>query len=198
MEERDPYTAGHSRRVRATRSAWPAPSASTRGSASLLSLAAKLHDIGKVGVPDAILNKPGALTADEECASSASTPSSASASSRRSSATAPCWPASAATTSASTAAATPTALRGDQIPLLARLIAIPDCFDALTTSRAYRAALPVPQALAILREGSGTHFEPALVQAFLKIVPHLPFVDYRCVSEGGERRAESGKQTVEV
>src|SRR5205823_1241871 len=59
----------------------------------------------------------------------------------------------------------PDGLRGDRIPLLARLISIPDCFDALTTSRAYRAALPVDRALDILREGSGCHFEPTFVRA---------------------------------
>ena len=67
----------------------------------------------------------------------------------------------------------PDGLAGEQIPLLARLIAIPDCFDALTTSRAYRPALPMQEALAILEAGAGSHFDPALVHTFLRIAPEL-------------------------
>ncbi len=73
----------------------------------------------------------------------------------------------------------PDGLAGGRVPLLARLIAIPDCFDALTTSRAYRAALPVSQALNIIRAQAGTQFEPELVRAFLKVAPHLPIGDFR-------------------
>jgi putative two-component system response regulator len=71
----------------------------------------------------------------------------------------------------------PDGLAGTAIPILGRLIAIPDCFDAMTTSRAYRAALPPSQALAILRQGSGSHFDPEFVRAFLAIAPRLLPVD---------------------
>jgi HD-GYP domain-containing protein (c-di-GMP phosphodiesterase class II) len=64
----------------------------------------------------------------------------------------------------------PDGLRGERVPLLARLISIPDCFDALTTSRAYRSAMPVEQALDILRAGSGCHYEPTLLRAFVQLV----------------------------
>ena len=67
----------------------------------------------------------------------------------------------------------PDGLVGAQIPLLGRLIAIPDCFDAMTTSRAYREAMPVSQATAILAAGAGTHFDAEFVHAFLKIAPQL-------------------------
>jgi HD-GYP domain-containing protein (c-di-GMP phosphodiesterase class II) len=73
----------------------------------------------------------------------------------------------------------PDGLQGDQVPLLARLIAVPDCYDALTTSRAYRPALPKSQALDILCAGSGTQFDPDLVRTFLKVAPQL---------HGGESR----------
>src|SRR5262249_56530124 len=63
----------------------------------------------------------------------------------------------------------PDGLRGDRIPLLARLIAIPDCFDALTSHRAYRAALPTEQALEVLRAGSGTQFDPEFVRVFIEM-----------------------------
>ncbi len=67
----------------------------------------------------------------------------------------------------------PDGLRGQQIPLLARLITIPDCFDALTTSRAYRGALPLDEALRILQDSAGSHFESDLVRVFLRLAPRL-------------------------
>ncbi len=63
----------------------------------------------------------------------------------------------------------PDGLRGEAIPLLARLIAIPDCFDALTTSRAYRDALPPEAALDIIRRSAGAQYEPVFVNAFLRL-----------------------------
>jgi len=68
----------------------------------------------------------------------------------------------------------PDGLRGDQIPLLARLIAVPDVFDAVTSARAYRQALPMTEALGLIRAGAGTHFDADLVRAFLEIAPHFP------------------------
>jgi putative two-component system response regulator len=67
----------------------------------------------------------------------------------------------------------PDGLSGSAIPVLGRLIAIPDCFDAMTTSRAYRSALPLDDALAALRDGAGRHFDPELVRLFLPIAPRL-------------------------
>jgi HD-GYP domain-containing protein (c-di-GMP phosphodiesterase class II) len=67
----------------------------------------------------------------------------------------------------------PDGLKGEQIPLFARLITIPDCFDAMTTTRAYRAALSAEQALEIIRAGAGSQFEPAFVEAFLAMGPRL-------------------------
>ncbi len=170
MEERDAYTAGHSMRVRHFALALASVVGLDSRRRKFLSLAAKLHDIGKVGVPEAILNKPAALSLDEESVirdhpvigERILTPvirnrdvlSAVRGHHER-----------------FDGKGYPDGLRGDQIPLLARLIAIPDCFDALTTSRAYRAALPVSQALSILREGAGTQFEPELVRAFLQVAP---------------------------
>ncbi len=172
MEERDPYTAGHSLRVRHYALRLAHFLRLDPRERKLLSLAAKLHDIGKVGVPEAILNKPAALTKEEEHAvrqhptigERILTP---------------------IVRHADVLAAIrshheridgngyPDGLAGDDIPRLGRLIAIPDCFDALTTSRAYRAAMPLSQAMTIIAAGAGTHFDPAFVPAFLKIAPQL-------------------------
>jgi putative two-component system response regulator len=172
VEERDPYTAGHSRRVRAYALHLAAALGLDRHQCKQLRLAAMLHDIGKVGIPDGILHKPGRLTPEEEriiqghpeMGERILTP---------------------IVRSREVLAAIrghherldgsgyPDGLAGSQIPLLARLLAIPDCFDALTTSRAYRAALPVGEALAILEAGAGTHLDPVFVRVFLRIAANL-------------------------
>jgi len=134
--------------------------------------AAPLHDIGKVGVPDAILLKPGTLTAEEfDCA-------------RRHVAT------GAATLRAVHAqypgnefiamgldiaqshhekydgTGYPEGLRGDAIPLSARIMAVADVYDALRSQRPYKPALPHAEARDIIIKNSGTHFDPAVVSAF--------------------------------
>src|SRR5205085_2889416 len=68
----------------------------------------------------------------------------------------------------------PDGLRGDAIPLLARLLSVADCFDALTSSRAYRDALSVPEAVDVLRAGAGTQFEPEFVRALAELTQSLP------------------------
>ena len=179
MEERDPYTAGHSRRVRDYALDLARALGIDRKRRRLLSLAAQLHDIGKVAVPDAILHKPGALT-EEEVAVVRDHPvvgeriltpvvrnreilAGIRGHHERIDGT-----------------GYPDRLGGDEIPLFAKLIAIPDCFDALTTSRAYRNAMTCHEALSILRDGAGQHFDAELVRKFVEIAPYL---------ESGEARS---------
>lgn len=64
----------------------------------------------------------------------------------------------------------PSGLSGEEIPLCARIMAIADVYDALTTERCYKKALPQKEALEIIKEGSGTHFDPRLVEVFLKYI----------------------------
>jgi HD-GYP domain-containing protein (c-di-GMP phosphodiesterase class II) len=139
----------------------------------LLSLAAQLHDIGKVAVPDAILRKPAALAADEESVVRAHPVTGERI-------LAPIVRSRAVLAAVRghherlDGSGYPDGLAGDRVPLLARLLAIPDCFDALTSQRAYRAALPAGQALGILQAGAGTHFDPELVRAFVSVAHRLP------------------------
>jgi putative nucleotidyltransferase with HDIG domain len=172
-EERDPSTAGHSVRVRRYCLQLADALGLDRRLRRRLSLAAKLHDIGKAGVPEAILNKPGGLTLVEESVVRQ-------------------HPVigerilSPIVRSREVLGAIrhhherldgngyPDGLRGDRIPLLARMIAIADCFDALTSARAYRDALVVPEALEILQSSAGTHLEPKFVRVFAEIVSALP------------------------
>lgn len=168
LEERDPYTAGHSRRVQHYTVELAQAAGCDRRFIRLVRLASGLHDIGKAGVPEALLHKPGPLTAEEERAVREHTvigerivkpiirhPEVLAAIRGHH--------------ERLDGRGYPDGLRGTQIPLLARLIAIPDCFDAMTTSRAYRDALPTEEALAILSDGSGQHFDAGLVRLFFKI-----------------------------
>jgi HD-GYP domain-containing protein (c-di-GMP phosphodiesterase class II) len=67
----------------------------------------------------------------------------------------------------------PDGLEGTQIPVLARLIAVVDCFDALTRSRSYREKLSVPSALEVIQAGTGSCFDPQIARAFLASPPTM-------------------------
>jgi response regulator RpfG family c-di-GMP phosphodiesterase len=166
VEARDHYTSGHSLRVRlyALRLADALQLDERRR--RQLSLAAKLHDIGKVGVPDVILNKPGMLTEEEFdvvkqhpvigeriLAPIIRNPNILAAIRSHH--------------ERLDGRGYPDGLSGQAIPRTARILTVADCFDALTTARAYRPAMGVDQAAAILAEGAGKQFQPEFVRAFL-------------------------------
>lgn len=131
-------------------------------------LASVMHDVGKIGISDQILLKPGRLT-PTEFEHIKSHPEIGHRILRDSS--------SPLLQLASTiallhhermdGAGYPAGLSGAAIPLEGRIVAVADVFDALTSKRCYRDALPVGQAIELLRQGSGTHFDPEIVQCFL-------------------------------
>lgn len=170
VEERDRYTAGHSRRVRVYAKQLAAVLGLERRLRQQLNLAAVLHDVGKVGIPDGILHKPDRLTPEEELVvrSHPEMGERILAPIVRSKAV---LAAIRGHHERIDGSGYPDGLAGEHIPLLARILAIPDCYDALTTSRAYRPALPMHEALAILEAGSGSQFDPPLVRAFLRLAP---------------------------
>jgi response regulator RpfG family c-di-GMP phosphodiesterase len=170
LEERDHYTAGHSRRVQRHALALADAVGLPRRQRRLLELAAGLHDIGKSGVPDAILNKPGRLT-DGEMELVRQHPVIGERILAPIIRNREVLAAIRGHHERLDGTGYPDGLRGDQVPLLARLIAIPDVFDALTTSRAYRDPLPLDAALAIMREGAGTQFDADLLEVFLSLAP---------------------------
>jgi response regulator RpfG family c-di-GMP phosphodiesterase len=169
LEARDPYTCGHSLRVSTYKQQMAKSIGLDDRMQKRLSLAAKLHDIGKVALPEAILNKPGPLTAEEFTLV------------RKHPAIAERILAPVLRNRSVLEAIRghherfdglgyPDNLRGGNIPLLARILAIADCFDALTSHRAYRPALPRQDAIAILQDGAGTQFDPDLVALFLTVL----------------------------
>lgn len=139
-----------------------------------LERAVPLHDIGKVAIPDSILRKPGKLTPDEWTIMK--THAQIGAETIRS--VLQRAPGVAFLTMAEEIARAhhewcngdgyPAGLRNDAIPLPARVVAVADVYDALTTERPYKNAFSHDKATAIIVEGSGTQFEPAIVDAFLR------------------------------
>lgn len=134
-----------------------------------LETGALLHDIGKLGVPEYILLKPGKLTPDEflqikkhpEIGAAILDPVPFP------------WPVLPVVKyhhEKWDGTGYPEGLAGEAIPLTARILAVADVYDALTSSRSYRSAWTHERALGVIREGVGTHFDPALVETFLKVI----------------------------
>jgi len=170
-EYRDEDTSDHNLRVGLLSSRLAEAIGWTSEDAGLLRRAAALHDIGKIGIPDALLRKPGALTDGEQ----------------RVMRTHPSIGARILGGSqvpllqlAETIALShhekwdgtgyPRGLKGTGIPLAGRIVAIADTFDAITSDRPYRRARPVHVAMASIREEAKRHFEPRLVEALERIV----------------------------
>jgi putative two-component system response regulator len=165
---RDDETSRHIERMSRYCAILAACAGKNEAESDLLRIAAKLHDIGKIGIPDAILRKPGQLTPEEfnvmkghaEIGHQILQGSTSEL----------------AATGAMLAwthheridgSGYPRGLRGDEIPLEGRIAAIADVFDALTTDRVYRKAFALDKALEIMRDGRGSHFDPELLDLFL-------------------------------
>jgi putative two-component system response regulator len=129
-----------------------------------------MHDVGKIAVPDAILKKPGKLDPEErkemerhtiyggEILADSEFPilqlSQKIALTHHEK-----WDGT----------GYPYGLKGEQIPLTGRICAVADVFDALSSKRCYKEAMPLEKACDLLREGSGKHFDPATIEAFFKV-----------------------------
>jgi hypothetical protein len=136
-----------------------------------ISHAAPLHDVGKVAIPDAILLKPGPLTAAER--SIVETHAEEGHRLLRGSSS------SILDLAASIAlshhekwdgSGYPRGLKGEAIPIEGRIVAIADVFDALTSDRVYRGAYSIEEAVEMMREQRGRHFDPALLDAFMEVL----------------------------
>lgn len=181
VDARDTYTAGHSRRVREYTIAIAAELAIEGAELENLAQAALLHDIGKIGVPDAVLLKDGPLTPLEQLAMQ----SHADAGARiieRLGYLDEVVPVIRHHHERMDGHGYPAGLSEDEIPLGARIVHVADAFDALTTRRVYREARSFDEALAEIRRGAGTDFCPACVEALVRAFPSLPRSSARVVA----------------
>ncbi len=136
-----------------------------------LGYAAPLHDVGKVAIPDAILLKPGPLTAEER----AIVETHAEEGHRLLRGSSSSILDMAATIALShhekwDGSGYPRGLAGEEIPVEGRIVAVADVFDALTSDRVYRTAYSVEQAVQMMRGQRGQHFDPELLDAFLEVL----------------------------
>jgi methanogenic corrinoid protein MtbC1 len=133
--------------------------------------AAPLHDVGKVAIPDAILLKPGPLTAEER----AIVETHAEEGHRLVRGSSSSILDMAATIALShqekwDGTGYPRGLKGEAIPIEGRIVAVADVFDALTSDRVYRKAFSVEEAVQMMREQRGRHFDPVLLDAFMEVL----------------------------
>ena len=167
IDTRDDYTGGHVERV----ARYAAATGRELGMAPVelraLWIGALLHDVGKIGVSDTILKKPGALT-DDEYQEMKRHPEIGAKVMASSSFLRPGIGAVLHHQEHWDGSGYPAGLHGEEISLQGRIVAVVDCYDAIVTSRPYRPAATDQDALAEIRACAGTQFDPAVVDAFLR------------------------------
>ncbi|MCD4700373.1 MAG: response regulator [Candidatus Aegiribacteria sp.] len=169
VDAKDPYTHDHSRNVAAYVSSIAARMRLPSREISLLNNAALLHDIGKIGIPEAILNKEGSLTREEysvimthpEVGYNILRPVTAFAS---------FIDAVRYHHERYDGNGYPAGLSGEDIPFHARMLAVADCFDAMTSDRIYRDSLGIDFAISEIEKNSGTQFDPRISNAILSVL----------------------------
>lgn len=177
LDAKDAYTRGHSERV----ALFSKRVAQTLGydgrAAERLYLSGLLHDVGKIGVSDATLRKPDKLT-DEEFAEIKRHPDEGWAILRDLEHLNYVLPGVLHHHERVGGGGYPDDLVGDQIPLDARIMAVADAYDAMTSDRAYRAGMPHAKAIEILREGAGKQWDAKVVDAFLSVIEDIIAIRY--------------------
>lgn len=167
LDAKDSYTCGHSDRVAEfARLTAQVMGVDSQG-CERIHMAGLLHDIGKVGVPDEILKKPGGVT-DEEMAVIRRHPEIGYQILKHLSSFEYVLPGVLHHHEAFDGSGYPHQLKGTDIPLSARIISVADAWDAMTSDRSYRVGMTAERAIEILTKGAGTQWDPRCVTAFLK------------------------------
>lgn len=173
-EFRGEESANHVQRVSRYAALLASRSGVDESQAELIAAGSMMHDIGKLGIPDTILRKPGRLTDDERTYIRRHAEYG-----RQILAGEPDTLLDIGASIAWThherwdGTGYPRGLRGEEIPLEGRIVAICEVFDALTSNRVYRPAMSVEEALDVMRSGMGTQFDPTLLATFLGALPRV-------------------------
>jgi diguanylate cyclase (GGDEF)-like protein len=168
IEARDPYTYGHSRKVRAYAVALAEALGLPSDKVAVVSHSALLHDIGKIGILDGILNKAGKLD-EREMELIKTHPNLSRTIVGHIPSLTPCLPAILHHHERWDGEGYPSGLVGEAIPIEARILSVADTFDAMTSLRPYRNPLSIEDAIAELKRCAGTQFDPELIEIFLPI-----------------------------
>jgi putative nucleotidyltransferase with HDIG domain len=173
VEARDPYTAGHSQRVRRVALAVGRNLGLSSRQLGTLGTAALFHDVGKIGIPDSILTKAGPLERVEAAIMREHVLRGAEIVSKVSSFQ-DAVPAVRHHHERWDGLGYPDGLSGEEIPLEAAIIGLADAWDAMTTDRPYAVALSLNDALMQIRSGRGKQFSPSVVDSFTEVAKHRP------------------------
>lgn len=169
IDAKDSYTRGHSERVASYAVAIASEFGLSEQDKTSVETAALLHDIGKIGVPDHILDKPAKLT-DKEYMVVKMHPYTGAQIIQPIEMLSDVLPLVLAHHERYDGTGYIEGAEGEQIPIGARIIAVADAFEAMTSERPHRSAFSITKAVAELKEKSGTQFDPEVVKAFLKVL----------------------------
>jgi putative nucleotidyltransferase with HDIG domain len=167
VDAKDAYTCGHSERVALVSRHIARQCGLSEKDVEQVYMAGLLHDVGKIGVPEAVLQKPGRLT-PEEFEQIKRHPAIGAKILQDVKQIQGIIPGVLHHHERYDGKGYPDRLAGERIPLMGRIICLADCFDAMTSSRTYRKSLPIEVAMAEIRRCSGTHFDPRLAEVFLR------------------------------
>jgi len=169
IDAKDPYTHGHSERVSSYSMAISRHLELNQEEVFRVHIAAILHDVGKLGVRESILNKPGGLS-DEEFEVMRQHPSIGAQIMSPIRMLKDIIPGIRNHHETWDGTGYPDSLKGEQIPMVARIIGVADTFDAMTTTRPYQQAMTLDYVIAKMRSMSGSRFDPVVVEAFMAAV----------------------------
>ena len=190
VDEKDPYTRGHSDRVTRYSVLIATEMGLREEDIEKIRVSAQLHDVGKIGIEDRILKKPGALTPEEfEIMKTHTTKGAAIL--RPVEALRDMLPGIELHHESLDGRGYPHGLKGDQIPLMPRIIMVADTFDAMTTNRPYQAAMDPEYVIRIINSLAATKFDPTVVAAMTKVFETGKLRIHRAATVSGEEAADA-------
>lgn len=173
IDAKDPYTKGHSTSVSRYSEALARALRLPEQEVERIKIGALLHDVGKIGIPESVLKKPGKLDDDEWEIMKQHPTIGAEKVLAPNEALRDLIPIVKYHHERLDGKGYPEHLKGDEIPLAARIVSVADAYHALVSDRPYRKGMPIEKACAILKEGAGTQWDSDLVRQFISIAPSL-------------------------